>query len=108
MDNIFKQCILLIILSIAAMFLQAQLAHVLHVFLYVHNWIANLMSGLFAGSTIGMIIQGIVALVLVPVACGAFVALIFWLVKHVSMPHTMAVIWTVRLTMSVTILAKAA
>ena len=79
MDNIFKQCILLMILSIAAMFLQAQLAHVLHVFLYVHNWIAHLMSGLFAGSTIGMVIQGIVALVLVPVACGAFVALIFWL-----------------------------
>ena len=108
MDNIFKQCILLVLLSIAAMFLRSQLAQLLHWFLYIHNMVANLMSGLFPGTMIGRVIQSFVALVIVPVVCGAFVALIFWLVKHVSMPHTMAVIWTVWLIMLVTILAKAA
>ena len=108
MDNVFKQTILLIILSIAAIFLQQQLSQVLHYILVAHNQVAHLLSYLFGSGPTAMAIRGIIALIVVPVICGGFFALIIWLVKHISMPHTMGVIWTVWLVMLVTILAKAA
>lgn len=108
MTGISKQCVLLIVLSVAAMFLQAQLSHVLHFLLYLHNVVASWMAMLFSAGKYGMIIQGILALVIVPLVAGFIMAAAFWLVKHVSMPHMMLVVWLVWLVMLVTILAKAA
>jgi hypothetical protein len=108
MNSIPKQAILLIIFSIVAMFCQDQLAHVLRFLLHIHNEIESWTTVFFAGSEIGKVIQGIIALVLFPLVIGGVVGLGFWLVKHVSMPHIMSVVWVTWLIMLVTILAQAA
>ncbi len=106
MDNIAKQSIMMVVLSVAAMFMQHELAHLLSWLLHVHNVIASGLTVFFSMGPVGKVIQGIIALVLVPALAGGLVAAGFWLVKHVSMPHAMGVIWVMWLVMLVTILAQ--
>lgn len=101
-----KQVILLILISIVAMFMQGKLVYVLHGLLYLHDLIASWLSIFFSGGPIGLVIQGIIALILIPGIAGGLAALAFWLVKHVSMPHAMGTVWIVWLIMLITILAQ--
>ena len=101
-SKIIKQAILLLILSVLAMFLQNQLAHVLVFMLHLHNIVAGFVGKLTSHfGSVGIIIQGIVSLVLIPVLFGLVVSGLFWLVKHMSMPYMMSVIWVVWMIMLV-------
>ena len=102
-----KQLVLLLILSIAAMFLQNQLAHVLVFMLHLHNLVAGVVGKLTSHfGSVGLIIQGIVSLVLIPLIFGGLVSGLYWLCKHASLPNTMAIIWMIWAVMMVTILAQ--
>lgn len=101
-----KQIILLILISIVAMFLQHQLVYVLHGLLYLHHLIASCLAMFFSNGPVGRAIQGIISLIVVPGLAGGLAALVFWLIKHVSMPHAMGTVWIVWLIMLITILAQ--
>ena len=51
----------------------------------------------------GVSLNKLISLVIIPIAFGALVAGGFWLVKHVSMPHAMMVVWVTWLVMMVAI-----
>ena len=102
-----KQGILLIGLSVVAMVCNEQLIHVLHALLYLHDMFAHWFSIFFSGGPVGLAIQEILALIIIPVLAGGIAALAFWLVKHVSMPHATATVWVVWLILLVTLLAQA-
>jgi hypothetical protein len=102
----YKQCILILVLSIVATFFQDQLSHIVRSLLALHDLIARDLTFFFSGRPIGRVIQGILALLLIPAAAGGVAALGFWLVKHVSMPHMMATIWIMWLIMLVIVLAS--
>jgi len=102
----YKQCILLVILTIVAVFIQDQLEHVVKIILYVHDLIAKDLMFFLSGRPLGRVIQGIVALLVIPFIAGGLAALGFWLVKHVSMPHMMATIWIMWMIVLVAVLAS--
>ncbi|MBV53885.1 MAG: hypothetical protein CL816_07525 [Coxiellaceae bacterium] len=102
----YKQGILILLLSIVAVFFQDQLAQIVRGLLALHDLIARDLMFFFSGRPIGRVIQGIIALLAIPLVAGGLAALGFWLVKHVSMPHMMATIWVMWLVMLVIVLAS--
>jgi len=101
----FKHIVLVIIVSIAAIFFKTQIAHALHYLLVLHNSVAHALASVFSDSPTGKMIQETVALIIIPVVITAIIALAYWLVKRSEMPHLTAMIWFVWAILLVTILA---
>lgn len=104
MSNTMKQIIVFLFLSVVCVYASTQLTHVLSKLLQIDVS----MSGLIGKVTShlgdwGVMLNRILALILIPILAGCVVAGVFWFVKHVSMPHTMLVVWVTWLVMLVTI-----
>lgn len=107
-NHLFKHSFLIIACSIAAIFFKNQLTHILDFLLVAHNHVASWMSAIFSNDSAGLIIQGIIALVLIPAAAGLIAAIVCWIAKRPSHPHVMVTIWIVWTILLVTMLAQAA
>ena len=83
----------LIGLSIAAVFLKSQLVHVLHFLMYLHAQIANGLKIIFSDDSVGETVQGVLALLLIPIVIGVVCALAHFILKQEHFPHTMTVVW---------------
>lgn len=101
-----KQSILILILTLVTIFFRAEISHVLNALVYVHNAIAGSLHFIFSDDKVGRLIQNVISLLLLPFICGLIVALVFWLVKRVTMPHIMAVVWILWLILLITMLAQ--
>lgn len=101
-----KQSILIIVLSLIAIFFRVELSHALDLLVRAHNSVSHLLRLVFADDAIGRTIQNLIALILIPTFCGLIVGLGFWLVKRGTMPHIMAVVWVLWLILLVTMLAQ--
>ncbi len=101
-----KQFILIVLLSIAAVFFRAQLSNVLDGLVIVHNGIAEALLRVFSTSEAGRFIQDIIALLVIPALIGAVFCVGFWLIKREMMPHTMLIIWVVWLVLLTTMVAQ--
>lgn len=101
-----KQSILIIVLSLIAIFFRAELSHALNLLVQAHNGLSHLLRLIFADDPIGRTIQNVIALLLIPAICGLIVGVGFWLVKRTSMPHIMAVVWVLWMILLVTMLAQ--
>lgn len=101
-----KQTILIIVLSLIAIFFRLELSHALDILVQAHNGLSHLLRLIFADDAIGRTIQNLIALLLIPVICGLIVGLGFWLVKRATMPHIMAVVWVLWLILLVTMLTQ--
>ena len=105
--RLIKQLILLVILSIACLFLQNQLAHVLRFMLHLHNLLADIIGRLTGRfGYVGVVVQGTFSLVLIPVLFGLIASGFYWLVKHVQLPNMMMIIWLIWTVLLITILAQ--
>lgn len=102
-----KHALLLVIFSTIAIFFKEQLVHVMHALLVVHNYIASLLAQVFSNDKAGVIIQGILSLIIIPVIAGMLVLLAFFIIKREPMPHTVATIWVVWIILLVTMVAQA-
>lgn len=102
-----KQIILLIGVSIVAVFFKNEITHALNLLVYAHNQVAGWLSLIFSNDHVGRIIQGIISLIVIPVVIGAVLAGAHWLVKKTSMPHTLTVIWVIWTILLTTLLAQA-
>ena len=80
----YKQCILIFILTIVAVFIQDQLEHVIALLLSLHNLIAKDLMFFFSGRPLGRVIQGVIALLLIPFVAGGLAALGFWYIQKAS------------------------
>jgi hypothetical protein len=99
-----KQIIIFVLLSVLCVVLQQQIAHVVGLLLQMDVKVSSLFD--FFTKHLGdwgTPLNKLLSLVIIPIAFGAVVAGGFWLVKHVSMPHTMIVVWVTWLVMLVTI-----
>ncbi|ACJ20903.1 hypothetical protein [Coxiella burnetii] len=101
-----KQFILLILLSLAAIFFRIELSHVLDGLVYIHNYIARTLHLIFSDDPAGRLIQNMISLLIIPVVAGFVVATAFWLIKRMAMPHIMAVIWVLWLILLTTMVAQ--
>src|SRR3989338_9793983 len=89
----FKHILLLIGLSVAAIFFQEPLMHVLQFFMQVHNQIAKGLGVIFSVDAVGEVVQSVIALLLIPVVLGVILAIAHFFIKQQHFPHTMTVIW---------------
>lgn len=101
-----KQFVLIILLSLAAIFFRTELSHILDRLIYIRNYIAQMLYLIFSNSTAGKLMQSMISLLTIPVLAGFIVAGIFWLIKRVAMPHIMVVIWVLWLILLTTIIAQ--
>ncbi len=88
-----KHILMLVGLSIAAIFFQNQLMHVLRFFMYVHAQIANGLGVIFSVDAVGEVVQSVIALLLIPAVVGILIAIAHFFIKQQHFPHTMTVIW---------------
>lgn len=89
----FKHILLLVGLSVAAVFLQDQLAHVFNFLMSVHAQIANVLGRIFSLNSVGEVVQSVLALLLIPIVIGALIAIAHFFIKQEHFPHTLNVIW---------------
>jgi len=101
----FKQVILVMVVSIAAIFFKSQLTYVLHYLLVLHNALAYGLASIFSNSPTGQMIQAIVALIVIPIIITGIMALAYWLVKRSEMPHLTAIVWFIWAVLLAAILA---
>jgi hypothetical protein len=104
MANIGKQVLVFFLLSILCVYISQYITHILSSLVKVDDMAKHaihLVTGHMGDW--GGNIKNLLGLIVLPLAAGILVAGGFWLVKHVSMPHTMMVIWVAWLVMVVTI-----
>lgn len=89
----FKHILLLVGLSVAAIFFQNQLADVLHFVMKIHDQIAKGLGEIFSFSSVGEIVQSVLTLLLIPVVIGVLIAVAHFFIKQQHFPHTLHVIW---------------
>ena len=89
----FKHILVLVGLSVAAIFFQNQLLGILHFIMKIHDQIADGLGMIFSVSAVGEMVQSVLALLLIPVVLGVLVATAHFLIKQVHFPHTLHVIW---------------
>ena len=88
-----KSILYLIGLTVAAIFLKAQLVHVLHFLMYLYDKIGNGLNVIFSDDPVGKVLQSVLSLLLIPVVMGIVCSLIHFVIKQDHFPHTMVVIW---------------
>ncbi|MDP1574939.1 MAG: hypothetical protein Q8L78_08455 [Coxiellaceae bacterium] len=101
----FKQVLLLIILSVLAIMFQSQLMMVLKGFFYVHHQIASGLGLIFSYTKVGEIVQSVLALLLIPVVVAVLLAIAHFFLRQMHFPHTMSVVWVVWVVSLAAILA---
>lgn len=97
-----KNAIIIIVVSVVAMFFQSQLGAVLRYLLTIHDKIADALAIVFSNAPAGRMIQETIALILIPILIGTIAALIWLMIKRNEMPHlttSIWVIWTILLVM---------
>ncbi|PHQ81501.1 MAG: hypothetical protein COB66_02040 [Coxiella sp. (in: Bacteria)] len=102
-----KQGILIIGASVAATFFAHQLVLALSMLVHAHNVVEAPLAGVFSGDKMGRVIQGVVALVLIPVGVGAVLSVAYYLVKKTAMPHVLTIVWVIWTILLTTLIAQA-
>ena len=104
MANIGKQGLIFLLLSVVGVYCSGYVTHILGRLDQLDD-LARSGIGMVTGhmGEWGSDINSLLGLIILPLLAGAVCAGVFWLVKHVSMPHTMMVVWVTWLIMLVTI-----
>lgn len=89
----FKHILVLVGLSVAAIFFQSQLLDVLHFLTKIHEQVGNGLELIFSKNTVGEVVQSVFALLLIPVVIGVLVSIAHFFMKQEHFPHTFTVIW---------------
>lgn len=89
----FKHILVLVGLSVAAIFFQSQLLGVLHFLTKIHEQVGNGLAMIFSKNTVGEVVQSVFALLLIPVVIGVVVSIAHFFMKQEHFPHTFTVIW---------------
>ncbi|MCH9643571.1 MAG: hypothetical protein K0U29_03675 [Gammaproteobacteria bacterium] len=101
-----KHAFLLVVATVLGVFFRNELAHVLDWLLYLHNQLANWLAIVFSSDSLGRVLQGVLALLLVPVSIGGMVTTGHWMIKRSGYEHTMILIWMIWLILLVTMLVQ--
>ncbi|MDF1654804.1 MAG: hypothetical protein P1U34_06780 [Coxiellaceae bacterium] len=90
-----KHFVLLIIVSIVAVFFRTEISYLVHGLLMIHDKIVHGLSAVFSGGQWGQLIELSLTLFIIPVVLGLIIMGIFWVVKRTQLPRIMEFIWIV-------------
>lgn len=103
---IYKHAVMLIALSVAAIFFQDQLMHILQFLMYVHAQLAKGLGVIFSLNEVGETVQSVLALLLIPVVLAILFAVAHFFIRQQHFPHTMTVIWVCWAVMLASVLSQ--
>src|SRR3990167_4577894 len=92
-NRMFKNILMLVCLSVAAIFFQSQLLGVLHFVTSIHDQLAKGLGMIFSLNTAGEMVQSVLALLLIPAVIGVIFGIAHFFIKQEHFPHTLTVIW---------------
>ncbi len=105
-----KQIIVIILLSLAITVGMPYAQQGLQYLLLAHDWVADVLTGVFSGGQAGNIIRNLLTLLAIPVLVGLVPTIIYWIAKRKWFPYFMDIVWIIWLvqTSALVILYKAA
>jgi hypothetical protein len=89
----FKQFLLIVILTAVAVFFMKELAAILYVLAHLQNFLINEAAALLPKDTVFMFISKLIILIAIPILIGLLIAFIHWLIKRKEMPRLIDLIW---------------
>ena len=89
----FKQIILVIILSILAVLFVKEVSFFLQVLSNLQKYVSHLLSYVFSGDHLGRLIREVVVLSGIPILLSLIVNAVYWLIKKRTMPVFTAFMW---------------
>lgn len=101
-----KHIIILVCLSIVAIFLQTELAAVLNFLLLIYQKVMNGLSLVFSVDAVGSTVEAVLTLLLIPGVIAAVVATIYFVIRKRRYAHTMMVVWVMWAILLAALLAK--
>jgi hypothetical protein len=78
----------------------------LQMLLGFHDSLSRLLGHIFAGSSIGRLLQHGLALLLVPLVIGAVAGLIYWVIRKSQSPHVVHFTWIVWIILATTLACR--
>jgi len=91
--NIFKQVIILLVASLLVVVLQTQIAYLLNWVAQFHTDLLSWLSYIFSMGQVGLLLQKIFAIFIIPFAVVAAMGLIFWIFRRREMPYLVQIAW---------------
>ncbi len=88
-----KNVVLLVFLSILAVFFRVEIGYVVHGALKLHDLLVSYLSLIFSGGRLGQLIELGLALFLIPSLITGISAGLYWLFKRTMMPFFNEIIW---------------
>ena len=101
-----KHIILFLVATILGVMFRNELLKVLDWLLYLHNQLAAWLAVIFSSDSMGRMIQGVVALLVIPTVIGGIITGVHRLIKHAPYPYTWTVIWVSWVILFVTMLVQ--
>jgi hypothetical protein len=89
----FKQFLLIVILTAVAVFFMKELAAILYALGHVQNFLINKTVALLPKDTVFKFVSELIILVVIPILISLLFAFVYWLVKHREMPKLINLIW---------------
>lgn len=101
-----KSIIVLILVSIVALFFQAELGHALRYLVMVHDKIADGLGIVFSKAPAGRLIQETITLIIIPVVIATVIAMVWLMIRRRKMPHLTMTVWIIWIVLFVAISAQ--
>lgn len=89
----FKQFLLIVILTAVAIFFMKEFAAILYALAHLQNFLVNEAARLLPKDTVFIFISKLIILIAIPILIGLLIAFIHWLIKRKEMPKLIDLIW---------------
>jgi len=90
-----KQIIAILFLSVLVITSMNYAQQAVEFLVMAHDWIAQILTEVFSGGSVGEMTRKLIALLAVPIIMGLIPAFIYWIVKRSWFPHFMQLVWVV-------------
>lgn len=101
-----KNIILLIVLSVFAIYFQTQLMDILRFLMYVHAELAKGLGVIFTINAVGEVVQSVIALLLIPAVIAVLFAVAHFFIRQHHFTHTLMMVWVCWAIMLAAILSQ--
>lgn len=100
----YRQLVLLIILSALAVMFMSELRYVLQFFSHAQAFMAGKLGEIIAGGRAGFVIRHTLALIAIPIIVGLVVHVIYYFIKKGAPPYLMHIVWVTWIVITTTVL----
>lgn len=91
----FKHIIALIAFSTLIVLSMSHAQQAIQILINAHDWVAELLTGLFSGGQAGNLARGLIALLAIPFVAAFIPTVIYWAIRRDWFPYFLQIVWVV-------------